>query len=239
MTTPETPMRLYELVIANGRSSSPYVWRIRYALAHKGLAFESVPVGFTEIPTVLGGRSKTVPVIEHGSTMVADSWDIAEYLDRAFPDRPALFSGPAENAMVRLMDAWQAHEIMRKMFRIYVLDIHNAARPEDRAYFRQSREARLKGEKLEAVTANRESGLPALREALAPLRAQLARFPYLGGSTPNYADYIALGAFHWAASVATLPPLAADDSLRAWLERGFDLYGGLGRDPRMKPLFEH
>ena len=40
------------------------------------------------------------------------------------------------------------------------------------------------------------------------------------------------------ASVATLPLLAADDPLRAWLDRGFDLYGGIGRDPRMKALFE-
>jgi glutathione S-transferase len=125
-------IRLYELVLQNGRSSSPYVWRIRYALAHKGLSFDSVPLGFTEIATVLKGRSKTVPVIEHDGTMVADSWDIAEYLDRAFPQLPALFSSPAENAMVRLFDAWQLWEIMRKLFRIYVLDIHNAARPEDR-----------------------------------------------------------------------------------------------------------
>jgi hypothetical protein len=40
------------------------------------------------------------------------------------------------------------------------------------------------------------------------------------------------------ASVSTLPPLAHDDKLRAWIDRGFDLYGGLGRDPRMKSLFE-
>jgi glutathione S-transferase len=234
----ESPIRLYELVIANGRSSSPYVWRIRYALAHKGLSFDSVPVGFTEIPTALKGRSKTVPVIEHDGAMVADSWNIAEYLDRAFAQRPALFSSPAENAMVRLFDTWQQWEIMRKLFRIYVLDIHNAARPQDRAYFRQSRETRLHGRTLEETTANREAALPAAREALTPLRTQLARSPFLGGSTPNYADYIALGDFHWVASVATVPLLAADDPLRAWIERGFDLYGGIGRDPRMKALYE-
>lgn len=239
MEKPAVPkIRLYELVIGNGRSSSPFVWRIRYALAHKGLPFESVPVGFTEIPAVFGGRFKTVPVIDVDGTMVADSWDIAEYLDRAFPDRPALFSGPAENSMVRLIDAWFGADIMRKMFRLYVLDIYNAARPEDRPYFRQSREARLKGRTMEEFTADRESTLPALREALGPLRTQLSRAPFLGGDAPNYADYIVLGGFQWAASVNTLPPLAANDSLRAWLDRGFDLYEGLGRDARMKPLFE-
>jgi glutathione S-transferase len=238
LTSAEAKTRLYELVLGNKCSASPFVWRIRYALAHKGVPCESVSLGFTEIATAFGGRFKTVPVIECGDTMLAESWDIAEYLDRAFPGQPALFSGPAEHAMVRLTDAWFSAEILRKMFGVYVLDIHNAARPEDRAYFRRSREERLKGKTLEEFTADRESRLPALRDALMPMRAHLSRFPYLGGSAPNYADYIALSAFLWVASVSTLPPLAHDDKLRAWIDRGFDLYGGLGRDPRMKSLFE-
>jgi glutathione S-transferase len=238
-TAADIPVRLYELVLENGRSASPYVWRIRYALAHKGVSFESIPIGFTEIPEVFGGRFKTVPVICHGGTMLAESWDIAEYLDRIFPGQPPIFSGPAEQAMVRLMDSWFSAEILRRMFRVYAFDIHNAARPEDRAYFRQSREGRLKGTSLEAFTADRAAHLPALRDAFMPLRLHLAQFPFLGGSAPNYADYIALGAFHWVASVSTLPLLArSDDTLRRWLDRGLDLYGGLGRDSRMKPLFE-
>ena len=237
-TSEESKTRLYELVVDNGLAISPYVWRIRYALAHKGLLCETVSLGFTEIAKTFGGRFKTVPVIEQGDTMLAESWDIAEHLDQAFPERPALFAGPAEHAMVRLTEAWFSAEIMRKMFLIYALDIHNAIRPEDRAYFRRSREERLKGITLEQATADRESRLPALRSALAPLRAHLSRFPYLGGAAPNYADYIVLGAFLWVAGVSTLPLLAHDDSLRAWLDRGFDLYGGLGRDPRMHALFE-
>lgn len=238
MTSTDNKTRLYELVLDNGCSISPYVWRIRYALAHKGVPYESVPLGFTEIPTAFGGRFKTVPVIEHGGTTLAESWDIAEYLDRALPGQPALFAGPAEQAMVRLTDAWFSAEVLRKMFGVYVLDIHNAVRPEDRPYFRRTREQRLKGQTLEAFTADRESRLPALRDSLMPLRAHLKRFPYLGGSAPNYADYIALGAFLWVAGVSTLPLLAHDDTLRSWIDRGFDLYGGLGRDPRQKTLFE-
>ena len=116
-------------MIDNGLSISPYVWRIRYALAHKGLLCETVSLGFTEIAATFDGRFKTVPVIEHGDAMLAESWDIAEHLDRAFPGHPSLFAGPAEHAMVRLTDAWFSAEIMRKMFCIYVLDIHNAIRP--------------------------------------------------------------------------------------------------------------
>jgi glutathione S-transferase len=239
MPTPEPKIRLHELVLENGRSASPYVWRVRYALAHKGLSFESVPLGFTDIPTAFAGRFKTVPVLEVGDAMLAESWDIADYLDREFPDRPRLFSGPAEYAMVRLFESWFLSEVVRRMFGLYVLDVHDAARPQDRGYFRKSREARINGTTLEEFTAARASRLPAVREALNPLRTQLSRFAYLGGGAPNYADYIALGAFYWAASVGTLPLLErGDDVLRAWLERSMDLYDGLGRDPRLKPLFE-
>ena len=39
--------------------------------------------------------------------------------------------------------------------------------------------------------------------------------------------------------VLELPLLAADDEmLRAWFTRSLDLHGGLGREARMKPLFE-
>jgi len=238
-TDPQAKVRLYELVLENGRCASPYVWRIRYSLAHKGVSFESVPLGFSEIAPTFAGRFKTVPVIQNGATMLAESWDIAEYLDRTFSGRPLLFASAGELATVRLLDSWLSSEILRKMFRVYALDIYQAARPADRPYFRQSRESWLKGRTLEEFTADRTSHLPALREALQPLRSQLSRFPFLGGGTPNYADYIALGMFHWVASVSTLPLLAGnDEALRAWLDRGFDLYEGIGRDPRMKSLFE-
>ena len=231
-------IRLYELVLANGRSASPYVWRIRYALAHKGLPCEPVGVGFMDIAKLLGGRFKTVPIIEQGETSLAESWDIAEYLDQSFPDRPPLFATPAEHSLVRLFDAWFTAEVVRKMFGLYVLDVHDAARPEDRGYFRRSREQRLKGITLEAYTAGREARLPALRDSLGPLRTHLARFPFLGGAGPNYADYIAISLFIWVSSVSTLPLLAHEDSLRSWIDRCLELYGGLGRDPRAKSLFE-
>lgn len=234
----ERNLRLYELALEDGRSASPFVWRIRYALAHKGLDYGTVSLGFTQIPDVFGGRFKTVPVLEHGATQLSESWDIAEYLDRAFPETPRLFATAAELAMARLMDAWFSFEVLRKMFRLYVKDVHDAARPEDRPYFRASREKNMKGATLETFTADRASHLPAVRTALTPLRVQLAKNPFLGGSAPNYTDYIALGAFYWVASVSTLPLLAKDDSLRAWLDRGFDLYGGIGRDARLHPLFE-
>ena len=60
----------------------------------------------------------------------------------------------------------------------------------------------------------------------------------VGPDAPNFADYIGLGGFYWAASAGTLPLLERDDSLRDWLDRGFNLYGGIAREPGIEPLFE-
>lgn len=230
-------IKLYELVIENGCPISPYVWRTAFALAHKGLSRESIPVGFCDIPAIAGGGYKTVPIIEDGATVICDSWAIADYLDQTYPDRP-LFASASERSLAEFFDNWFLLDVMRRMFGLYVLDIHDQARPEDQDYFRRSREGFLNGAPLETIVSDRESRVPALREALAPLRMALSSRPWIGGAQPGYADYIALGGFLWAASVATLPPLANDDPLLDWLNRGFDLYGGLGRDPRLRRLWE-
>ena len=61
------------------------------ALAHKGLDFRSMPTTFTGVASVEEGMSKIVPVIRDGHKVVADSFDIALYLDEAYPDLRLLF----------------------------------------------------------------------------------------------------------------------------------------------------
>ena len=93
------------------------------------------------------------------------------------------------------------------------------------------------GYRLEDVQKGREERLPQVLPQLEPLRQLLKDKPWLGGDAPNYADYCVLSSFLWCASIATTPPMTEDDPLRDWLDRGFDLYGGLGRHPGMRPLF--
>src|SRR5215475_10787097 len=94
-STPHT-IRLYDLVLENGCTISPFVWRIKYAIAHKGFAVASVPVGFTAIKQILDGKYQRLPIIDDAGTIVPDSWAIADYLDRTYPDRPPLFTTQAE-----------------------------------------------------------------------------------------------------------------------------------------------
>src|SRR5439155_26991045 len=83
-------IRLYELVLENGISASPYMWRTRFALAHKGLACQPVPPGFTGIAAAFSGELRTVTVIADGEERLGDSWHIADDLERRDPARPAL-----------------------------------------------------------------------------------------------------------------------------------------------------
>ena len=64
--------RLYELATADDARLSPYCWRARMALAHKGMAFDAVAVGFTEIAGIAQGQYKTVPVLHDGAEWIAD-----------------------------------------------------------------------------------------------------------------------------------------------------------------------
>lgn len=229
---------LYDLQLASGCTISPFVWRTKYALAHKGFDVDLVPGGFTGIAERTGGRSERVPVIVDDGEWVLDSWKIAEYLDEKYPDRPMLFEGPSMKELTRFLDAWLWKTAIGPWFSCYILDYHDLSLPQDHAYVRHSRETMfLGGRKLEDVQAGREDRLPLVPPTLEPFRKLLRDTPWLGGDKPNFADYTALAVFLWTASVATTPPLTEDDPLRDWLDRGFDLFGGLGRYPAMHTLF--
>jgi len=228
---------LYDLQLASGCTISPFVWATKYALAHKGFQIEIVPGGFTGILERTGGRSERVPVIEDQGHWVLDSWAIAEYLDEKYPERPMLFAGESVKVLTRFTEYWLWQTAIRPWFSCYIKDYRDLSLPQDHDYVTRTREAILGGRKLEEVQAGREDRLPQVPPTLEPLRQTLSESKWLGGATPNYADYRALAVFLWTASVATTPPLTEDDPLRDWLDRGFDLYGGLGRHPGMHTLF--
>lgn len=198
------------------------------SLAHKGLDFNRVPTAFTAVPNIEDGVSKTVPVIRDGERVVRDSFDIAVYLDEAYPDRPALFGGAAGVALSRFVESWTAATIHPFVTSVALMDIYNLLDPEDRSYFRSSREQRL-GRRLEEVVADRDRKVQGFLKTLAPLRITLGRQPFLGGQSPLFADYIVFGAFQWLRVTCPLQVLPADDAVTAWFERCLDLNGGIGR----------
>ena len=210
------------------RHFSPHVWKTKLSLAHKGLDFDVVPVGFTEIPKLEQGATKIVPLLRDGEKLVSDSFDIALYLDAAYPERPTLFGGEGGKAMARFVEGWSQMTLHPAIGRIAIMDIHDGLEPVDKAYFRQSREKRF-GKSLEATAEAGRVDLETFSAKLEPLRHMLKFQPFIGGDGPLFADYIVFGALQWVRIVSPHRLLAAGDVVSDWFERCLDLHHGLGR----------
>jgi glutathione S-transferase len=220
---------LYDLVGSDPRRPfSPHCWKVAFALAHKGLDFQSVPTAFTAVPTVEGGVSKTVPVIRDGERVIADSFEIALYLEAAYPDRPSLFGGEGGKAMARFIERWSQQMVHPFLGAAVLMDIHDCLDAPDRDHFRRTREARF-GRPIEDVPADRDARRDAFRAGLGPLRSMLTDQPFIGGDKPLFSDHIVAGAFQWVRVTSPYRPLAEDDPVGDWFERCLDLYGGLAR----------
>ncbi len=217
---------LYDLEFTDGRRPSPFCWRAKFALAHKGLAWQEVPVGFTEKDKIAFSGQKLMPVIvDHaqGDAIVPDSGAIAAYLDRIYPQKPQLIADPAS---VRFVSNWTGPVVHAAIFAMMVADMYARVRPQDRDYFRQSRARWIGTEDFEAFqAAARTDRLASFRQSLEPLRLQLKASPFLSGQAPSYPDYIVASAFLWARSVTSFALLDAGDPIVPWRDRMIDLYG--------------
>ena len=217
---------LYDLAGAEAdRRFSPFCWRSRMALTHKGLAVETVPWRFTDTHAIAFSGQGKVPVIVDGGKTVFDSWTIADYLDATYPERPLLAS-KRERALAKFIGNWTDTVLHPGVARLIMVDVFEHLDEKDKPYFRQSREQRF-GMTLEAFCADRDSKLAAFRQSLTPLRATLQAQPYLGGEAADYADYIVFGGFQWARCISKLQLLAPDDPVAAWRNRLLEAFDGL------------
>src|ERR1700675_4144229 len=136
-------LKLFELVGTDARRPfSPYCWRTRMALAHKGLGAESIPWRFTEKEAISAHKSEKVPVLLDGDKSVVDSWVIANYLEDTYPDRPSLFGGAGGGAVGRMLNWWGDITVIGAIAPLIVAYNPGHLAPVDADYFRISREAR-------------------------------------------------------------------------------------------------
>lgn len=229
-------MKLWDLAAAeDDRRFSPYCWRIRMALAHKGLEAETIPWRFTDTDKIAFSGQGLVPVLVDGETVVHDSWAIAEYLEGKYPEK-RLFDGPQARSLAFVFKTWVETTIHGPVMRAMVLDLFNALHEKDKPYFRESREKRF-GMTLEQFGAEPKKALSDLRTVLLPVRKQLVLQPFVSGKAPAFADYILFGPFQWARAVSPVRLLEPDDPVYAWRERMLDLHGGLARKANGYPVW--
>ncbi|WP_321395341.1 glutathione S-transferase family protein [Emcibacter sp.] len=222
-------MKLYELVGQDPTQGfSPYVWRTRMALAHKGFEPEMVPLRFTQIADELAfADSRTVPVLVDGDEVITDSWHIACYLEETYPERPSLFGGEVGRVQARHFNMSSFNHLVMPLFKAIVGEIFEMLEEEDQIYFRRSREKRL-GKALEEMEEHREENLNLFAANLWPYEQTLKEYDYFGGSSPTYCDYILYGIFQWARGTSRARLVDENSSLVDWQFRMDNLFDGLG-----------
>jgi glutathione S-transferase len=210
---------LYDLAGADpARRFSPYCWRVRLAIEHKGLSVETIPWRFTDKDVIAFSGQGRVPILIDSGKTVVGSWAIADHLEQTYQERPSLFSRPGGKVFSRYMEFWSDSVLMPGLMPLIIVDLFNHLHFKDRVYFRSSREQKL-GMSLERAGAHRESRLGEFQRSLELLRNTLRKQPFLDGDEPNYADYIVFSGFMWARCVSPFKVLQDEDPVALWRRR--------------------
>jgi glutathione S-transferase len=219
---------MYERTGHEGRRPSPYSWRIRYALAHKGVEPEYRQVRFADVETIrrLSGQH-FVPIVTDGDRVVHDSWNIACLLEDEFPDRPSLFAGSGGRGTTRLVNHWADNTLGAAIRRLIAAGFILCLDAGDRAYYRSSREAMF-GCTLEEYCADRPRWLAEFETVIAPLERTLSEQPYLGGTSATYADYVVFSMFQYARLGCPDDFVEEGTALRRWRDGLVRAFDGLG-----------
>ena len=198
---------------------SPYVWRTKLALAHKKLDYEVVGTTFLDKSALEGWTGyRLAPVLKHGDTVVCDSWEIANYLERTWPADGPLFPDRGSRALASFLNAWVPAALYPVLLPLITRDVLDHVHPDDREHYRRTREARL-GRSLEEAQAGRDEDVIGFRDALEPFRQMLLDQAYLSGDRPAYADFILFALFQWARNTSRFKLLTTDDPVHDWRRR--------------------
>jgi glutathione S-transferase len=108
---------------------SPFCDKVRRILNWKGLEYRirEVPVSRAMSVRKINPIGK-LPCLEHDGHFVADSTDIACYLEEHFPEPPILPSEPAQRGLCQMLDDWADESLYFYEMRLRFTFPHNARR---------------------------------------------------------------------------------------------------------------
>ncbi|KAF7728516.1 hypothetical protein EC973_005920 [Apophysomyces ossiformis] len=227
-------VRFYDLQFPESPSMvwSPNTCKTRYALNVKGIPYETVFVSFdgvhSEIPKLTkSDKRPTVPIIidlAHDNKTVQDSWDIAHYLEKAYPNTPSLFDG--HEGVHLFFHNYCTNQLLPPLFKLVVLDVHKRSGSEStQKWFRENREQRF-GMTLEEFAGNPEDIIKVLPGLLKPFTDVLSSYPFLTGNKVGWADVMLASALTMVAAIKPeifesyiLTGYEHSSTLRNWWQR--------------------
>ena len=108
---------------------SPFCDKIRRVLHLKGQRYEVVEVPLTRALQISKvNPTGKLPALEHDGRLVADSTDIAAYLEETFPEPPLLPADPAARALCHVLEDWADESLYFYEMTLRFTRPHNARR---------------------------------------------------------------------------------------------------------------
>ncbi|KAG2147450.1 uncharacterized protein EDB93DRAFT_1250595 [Suillus bovinus] len=181
---------------------------VQFCLAYKGLPHTIVWVEFKDIPktmkeigasTTEGGRY-TLPVIKDPNTgsVVADSWAIAEYLDKTYPGKEIIPRGTS--ALISLFEPAFCSTAYGKVVNLILTKTLEIMKDTNREYFIQTRLELLGESRWETVTeANAQQQWEELKKGLDEIDKwyQKGGGKWIMGDTFSFADMVVACRMMW------------------------------------------
>lgn len=206
-------MILYERLGAGNLCPSPIGYRVRIALALKGMDCERVPMRFADVDRLEAETgSRTCPAMVDGEARFGDSASIVRHLDAVQPARPVFRDEDRtfDLASIEREFGFRAAKVISPWF------VERLC-PEDRDYFRTSREERF-GMTFAELVAHRSASELDLAFTVGRLAGRLDRTPFFSGNEPGFFDAVIYGYLLWVdfADPSAMPELPSH--MAAWYE---------------------
>ena len=187
---------------------SQYSEKVRLILDYKQLEYRKIEVapGVGQIELLQKSGSSQVPVLKDGNTYVADSTEIAFYLERKYPESPIIPSEPLAKGLCLLMEEWADESIGLKGRKALIgaLNQNQSFRtsilPKEIPDVVKAAVGAIPGQFLDVLGTGVGFGGDAVKEARKGLEQNLEALclilqerPYLTGDTPTLADLAVAG----------------------------------------------
>ncbi|GAA5839813.1 hypothetical protein JCM11251_001222 [Rhodosporidiobolus azoricus] len=241
----------FDLVGAHGGPFySPNTWKTRLSLLHKGVEFEEREVTYMDLKEYaprFKGQKPVTPFVElPDGELIWDSWRIAEWLERQYPDRPSLFlpDAPtpvnADDPALKLAKNFatlvnkgygDSDSQWSPFFELAAEGIAGLMPDEEpgepnpsRLYYQSDEKLGMKNAWKTLMSLDKAAMTSQAKASLAPLEGVLAGSPFLSGQRPGFADYVVYGRYHMmrAACPSIAQTVWRDDSLKevaTWIDR--------------------
>jgi glutathione S-transferase len=187
---------------------SQYSEKVRLILDYKDLEYRKIEVtpGLGQLELLQKSGSRQVPVLKDGSTYIADSTEIAMYLERKYPERPIIPTDPKERGVCLLIEEWADESIGVKGRKAFAgalnknQNFRTSLLPDKVPGFLKSVVSSVPSEVFDILGTGVGLGSDAIKEANTALKQDLEALcllledrPYLVSDTPTLADLAVAG----------------------------------------------